>query len=105
MSIALYKPGHTHLIRGVHCEMRMFPNSKLQAALKAGWKADPNEVRAEAVKASDELANTAEKRKKAILAEEQELKKKVAEVKAKEKAEVKPKPKPKAKAKAKKKKA
>lgn len=64
MSIQLYKDGSTHVIRGVECEMHVFPNDHLHSALLAGFVANPKDVPSYAAKVDAEAkAKAAEEMK------------------------------------------
>jgi len=41
MSIALYRKGSTHEIKGITCEIGTFDAQELDAKLKEGWHTDP----------------------------------------------------------------
>ena len=62
MAVQLYKKGDTHVIRGVKCEMAVFPVPYMHSALQQGYVADPQdliekpvEVKPEAVKAASKI--------------------------------------------------
>jgi len=40
MSIVLYKPGITHTVKGVKCEMGLFDANELEPMLKEGWSTE-----------------------------------------------------------------
>lgn len=42
--IALYKPGNTHIIRGIPCISQRFKNSGLKQLLNDGWKVRPEDT-------------------------------------------------------------
>lgn len=44
MGVMLYRPGNTHIIRDVTCEMGVFPVEMLEDQLKSGWKTDLNSL-------------------------------------------------------------
>lgn len=41
MGVALYRKGTTHNVRGVVCEMCVFPNEQLDDKLEEGWATSP----------------------------------------------------------------
>jgi hypothetical protein len=47
MAIVLYKPGNTHVVRGIECEAGRFEVNELEYALSLGWKKSPKQVAGE----------------------------------------------------------
>lgn len=43
MAIQLYKPGNTHKVKGVECEVKNFDIAELDYQLKEGWYRYPGE--------------------------------------------------------------
>ena len=43
MSIALYKPGNAHIVRGVRCEYKICEGHSLKQHLKDGWFLSPED--------------------------------------------------------------
>ena len=41
MAVALYRPGGTHKIRGVKCEMQIFSTNCVDNAIETGWFYSP----------------------------------------------------------------
>jgi len=54
MSIALYKKGATHEIKGITCEIGTFDASELDSLLKEGWHTDPTDLKIEVIDAIQE---------------------------------------------------
>ena len=41
MGVALYKPGNTHTVNGIDCEMKVFDEYLFTSALDIGWNLTP----------------------------------------------------------------
>lgn len=44
MTIAVYKAGNTHIVRGIHCEVHRLPNAKLEWAKANGFYMQPEDI-------------------------------------------------------------
>ena len=54
MSIALYRKGVTHEIKGIICEVGTFDARQLSEKLKEGWHTDPTDLKIEVLAAIQE---------------------------------------------------
>ena len=43
MGVTLYKPGNTHVVRGVKCTLEVFPSDSFLVNLDQGWFVSPQE--------------------------------------------------------------
>jgi len=57
MSIALYRKGVTHEIKGVTCEIGTFNASQLNEKLKEGWHTDPTKLMSDTLEAIENQNN------------------------------------------------
>jgi hypothetical protein len=55
MSVALYKAGSTHTIKGIECEMKLFNENSFTNMLGSGWFYSPSECYEEATEPEDKL--------------------------------------------------
>ena len=57
MSIALYRKGVTHEIKGIVCEIGTFNVSQLNEKLKEGWHTDPANLMSDTLEAIENQNN------------------------------------------------
>jgi len=54
MAIQLYRPGNTHIVRGVECELKNFHAHEQTDQINAGWYQSPGEWDIEQTKSDQE---------------------------------------------------